>query len=90
MPNDAKLGLLAGVIGVIVAALLSSPATPAPPANDTSAPLPSAKSIARSEPAPPSTPAVLPAELGSTPVAKTKQEFDATATSRDRADEIDD
>jgi hypothetical protein len=87
MPNDAKLGLLAGVVGVVLAylVLVNKPQqppvtppkqlnpTPAPEQN-TSPPKPTTESA--------STPEKLPTTLGSTPVVRTKKELDATPTSR--------
>ena len=99
MPNDAKLGLLAGVLGVLVAAVVSvQRPTPPPGANTNPPPSAPAKAVANTAPkpdaepaAPPRTPAVLPTELPSTPVVRTKKEPDATPASRARNDDdIDD
>src|SRR5262245_5107838 len=98
MPNDAKLGLLAGVLGVIVAGVLTAnrptgnAGVPSPDpqqaaakaAEKPSQPL-AAESKPASEPDPkgePDTPAVLPGELPSTPVVRTEKEPDATPAGR--------
>ena len=94
MPNDAKLGLLTGVLGVILAATIpvKSPAALGTANNTTSAtssqPSPkSAGNIAASKKTEGSTneiapPAVLPADLGTTPVVRTKKDVEATTTAR--------
>jgi len=94
MQNDAKLGLLAGVLGVIVAAVLSThrPApqtgTTIPEAAQTVAPKTAAKATAEVKPKPDAIaiaepgPAVLPTDLPSTPVVRTRKEPDATPASR--------
>ena len=94
MPNDAKLGLLAGVLGVIVAAVVSAsrpgpdPASNVAPAHlaETKAPtkLKPAGSVADGSPA---SPAVLPADLAARPVVRTRKEPDGTAASRNRNDD---
>jgi hypothetical protein len=93
MPNDAKLGLLAGVLGVLVAAVASVQRPTPPPGANTSPPpsapaKPAPKPDANAEPSGlPRTPAVLPTELPSTPVVRTKKEPDATPASRARNDD---
>ncbi len=98
MPNDAKLGLLAGVLGVVIAAVVSvnrpqqpASAAPASPTNaaptPTSKPTPELRPTASPQPAgessgSPASPAVLPADLGSTPVVRTKKEPTAIPASR--------
>ena len=83
MTNDAKLGMLAGVLGVIVAAVLFT--NPPPPARS---------GPGGAEPRPPPKPApavatVAPSEVrgesgapASTPVARTRKEADGQSTSR--------
>ena len=83
MTNDAKLGMLAGVLGVIVAAVLFANAPPpgeAPPGAAVP-PIPNAAAPAVATVAPPevrrgSEP------LASTPVARTRKELDAQPASR--------
>jgi hypothetical protein len=94
MPNDAKLGLLAGVLGVIVAAVVSADRqSPAPATNTATPPKVVAKPPSKSDAAvagqrtAPSSPAVLPTELNSTPVVRTRKEPDATPASRARNDD---
>lgn len=104
MQNDAKLGLLAGVAGVIVSAVVSmnrpqlvtlpspkkpDPTTvqPAPATRPTIKPAP--ESSIPKPPADPVAPAVLPSDLSSTPVARTKREPDVTPASRTKYDDID-
>ncbi|MBA4066075.1 MAG: hypothetical protein C0501_20620 [Isosphaera sp.] len=79
MPNDAKLGMLAGVAGVVLAAVLSAnrPDPPAAPPPDPPAPAES--------PAAPPTPVALP----SAPVARTKPDPVATPAARPRTDDLD-
>jgi hypothetical protein len=93
MPNDAKLGLLAGVLGVIVAAVVSADRQSTPPATNSATPPKAEKPVAKSQaevpgqrPAPAS-PAVLPTELNSTPVVRTRKEPDATPASRAHNDD---
>jgi 2-oxoglutarate dehydrogenase E1 component len=88
MTNDAKLGLLAGVLGVIVAGTLSANR---PPQNATApaapaAPEPKPARAAAAAPAAPASPGALPAALDSTPV-RTRPEPDATPTSRKANDD---
>lgn len=90
MTNDAKLGMLVGVVGVVVAAVLfgnPAPPTPEPPAPakaatvPASAPVATAASIAPSE---------LPRDrpsLPTTPVVRTRKEADAQPTSRRPSDD---
>jgi hypothetical protein len=93
MPNDAKFGLLAGVLGVILAYVVlvnkpQQPATPIPP--KASPKQPSAQNInpPKTTTEPPA-PEKLPTELGSTPVVRTKKELDATPTSRSTSKDAD-
>ena len=91
MPNDAKLGLLAGVIGVIAAAVLSAnrSVTPSPVAH---APPPVVHSPALSSPSTNSLNSLDPghrAEPASTPIARSRAEPDGTPASRTRMDDID-
>jgi hypothetical protein len=95
MPNDAKLGLLAGVIGVIAVAVVS--ANRPAPANPPSAPVPvvlapgtpsSAASTDQPTVAVGSKPAV-PGENTSPPIARTKTEPDGTPAGRTAKDDID-
>ena len=79
MTNDAKLGMLAGVLGVIVAAVLFAN-TPQPDPSQPSAAVPLAKDV-------PPTAAATPPEAGtaalpSTPVARTRKDVDAQPASR--------
>jgi hypothetical protein len=89
MTNDAKLGMLAGVLGVIVAAVLF---TKAPPPAGQSKPDETAKPVAKeaaqeatmSTP-PAATPASVPprvrSDLPSTPVVRTRKDVEAQPTS---------
>ena len=81
MTNDAKLGMLAGVLGVIVAAVLFADAPPPPPPpSQPSAAVPPPKD------APPTAAATPPqagtAALPSAPVARTRKDVDAQPASR--------
>ncbi|MBN9119187.1 MAG: hypothetical protein J0I06_08505 [Planctomycetes bacterium] len=84
MTNDAKLGMLVGVLGVIVAAVLfTSAPPPAPP--QAGVPEPSAQPKA----APPAVATVVPPiargekePLASTPVARTRRDASAQPVSR--------
>ena len=83
MTNDAKLGMLVGVLGVIVAAVLLT--SPAPPVQSQ----PTAEAPAQPAPAPAVATVVPPPEvrrggepLASTPVARTRKEVEGQATSR--------
>lgn len=91
MKNDAKLGMLAGVLGVIVAAVLlanapppaaqSQPGTTGPPAKDKPAqPTTTANT-------PPATPDANTPAMPSTPVARTRKDVDAQSTSRTGGEE---
>jgi hypothetical protein len=82
MTNDAKLGMLVGVLGVIVAAVLLT--NPAPPVQSQ----PSAAEAPAPTPAP-AVATVAPPEvrrasepLASTPVARTRKEAAGQSTSR--------
>ena len=88
MQNDAKFGLLAGVIGVVVVAVMSANRPPAPhPAVDTSGP-PSA-SVRPEQEAKPAAPIALSPEPATSPVLRTKKELEGTSTSRGKDDDID-
>jgi hypothetical protein len=86
MKNDAKLGMLAGVLGVIVAAVLSVN-TPPPSAQSRPAPAGEPKTngpptaTAATPPAVSAT-AANTAALPSTPVVRTRKETDAQPTAR--------
>ena len=88
MQNDAKLGLLAGVLGVIVAATISgkSPSalnTPTAPSSAASKSSPAALAQGRINEA---APAALPTDLNTTPVSRTQKDVQAIATARQSAD----
>jgi hypothetical protein len=87
MKNDAKLGMLAGVLGVIVAAVLfangppsGTPGRPGPTSVEPNAKTgsPSAAAPAVSSAAPAASAPV----LASTPVGRTRKETDAQPTGR--------
>lgn len=83
MPNDAKLGLLAGVIGVIVAASisLSRPPSGAPP--PTQAAAPTEKTVAEdSTKSEPLTSEDQKSDLTASPVVRTKKDTAAMPASR--------
>jgi hypothetical protein len=91
MQNDAKLGLLAGVVGVIIAATISSK-TPtalgtasAPPGGTSPQSSPTANSQAKTRDA--TAPVIMPGDLGSTPVVQAKKNVDGTTASRSTSDE---
>ena len=91
MKNDAKLGMLAGVLGVVVAAVVLTGAPP--PVAQARPDEPQAKQGAPPAATPPvaATPAASPgaaadtAALPATPVARTRKEADAQPTSRSGA-----
>src|SRR4051794_38103904 len=95
MPNDAKLGLLVGVVGVIVAAVISSNRPQvaiavqqqAAPTAFEKAQVTTDQKAAAVVGSPPVVPTVFPAELASTPVIRSKREPNATAASRSRTDD---
>ncbi len=82
MTNDAKLGMLAGVLGVIVAAVLFANAPPGPTAE---AP-PKEKPPPEAVPPPAATPAgsrqADTVALPSTPVPRTRKDLDVQPASR--------
>jgi len=84
MTNDAKLGMLAGVLGVIVAAVLL---TNAPPRNAQPQPGASIQPTLKEKPAPtapvatPATSSGNSAALPSSPVARTRKDVNAQPTS---------
>jgi MFS superfamily sulfate permease-like transporter len=76
MQNDAKLGLLAGVVGVIIAATISGK-TPSPVSNASgpaagTSPQTSSTVKTQVKATEVSAPAVVPGELGTTAVARTR------------------
>ncbi len=80
MTNDAKLGMLAGVLGVIVAAVLFTNAPPPAAQSQPGAPEPAKPAAALTAGAP-----VVRSEgaaLASTPVARTRKEAEGQSTSR--------
>ncbi len=90
MPNDAKLGLLAGVIGVLASAVLFAPKEPPGAATAAKGGAPEAVAVASTGPtgpAAPPNPAAPPAspparvEAAATPVSG-KREVPGQATSR--------
>lgn len=84
MTNDAKLGMLAGVLGVIVAAVLLSNAPPRGAQSQPGAsiqPTPKEKPTPTTPAATPATPGASPAALPSSPVARTRKDVDAQPTS---------
>jgi hypothetical protein len=85
MKNDAKLGMLAGVLGVIVAAVLFAN-TPPPTAQSQPG---EANPSAKEKPAPPTAtaPEANTAALPSTPVARTRKDVEGQSTSRQAGDE---
>jgi hypothetical protein len=78
MPNDAKLGLLVGVLGVVLAAAVSADRTP-PPTGHAAAGEPATTAPADPKPA---APAALPADLGTTPAARGRPEPEGTPAGR--------
>ncbi len=78
MQNDSKLGMLAGVGGVVVAAVLLSRNPPAGP----SAPAPVVQSAAKAAPAPANAAAVARVPAASTPVARGRPEIEGKTASR--------
>jgi hypothetical protein len=88
MTNDAKLGMLAGVLGVVVAAVLFGNAPPpeagAGAASPEAAGLPQAPTAATpARPPPEASAAALPA----TPVPRTRKDLDAQPASRSADEE---
>jgi hypothetical protein len=96
MKNDAKFGMLAGVLGVIVAAVIfanapppsaqSRPGATGPPAKDKPAPVAAAPN-ATNAPAASASPEVSTAALPSTPVGRTRKEVEGQSTSRQGGEE---
>src|SRR5436309_5411335 len=96
MQNDAKLGLLAGVLGVIVAGVVSADRPPQNAVGPGSpAPKQASKATPDAKPAPGAvgdapeavpTPGALPGDLDSTPV-RTKKDADATPAGRTAKDD---
>ena len=79
MQNDSKLGMLAGVGGVVVAAVLLSRNPPAVP----SAPAPVVQSAAKAAPAPANAASMPPrTPAASTPVARGRPEIEGKTASR--------
>lgn len=88
MQNDAKFGLLAGVIGVVVVAVMSAnqpPAASNPGAGAKAEPVVAKKA---DEAKPAATVAIAP-EPTTSPVIRTRKELDGTAASRGKGDDID-
>lgn len=89
MTNDAKFGMLAGVLGVIVAGVLSSRAPDAPPTAAKEPPKPRAQIAPRAAlpeaPAPRTASASTEPELQGTPVVRTRKEPTAQPASRPTA-----
>ncbi len=77
MTNDSKLGMLAGVVGVIVAAVLFTKQ----PAQPTGAE-PLAIQAVPTAIAPSGPPEAGPVAMSSTPVVRTRKDVDAKPTSR--------
>jgi hypothetical protein len=94
MTNDAKLGLLVGVVGVVIASMMqvnrppqpaaAAVASPTSPRNAAPKPTPEPKVTVKPTTAAPDSPvpAVLPGELTSTPVVRTKKDPDAVPAGR--------
>jgi hypothetical protein len=85
MTNDAKLGMLVGVLGVIVAAVLFTNASPPAQSQPSAAELPAQqKAVAPTvvTVAPPPEVKSEKEPLPSTPVVRTRKEADAQPTSR--------
>ncbi|MCI0701566.1 MAG: hypothetical protein L0241_10830 [Planctomycetia bacterium] len=89
MPNDAKLGMLAGVFGVIIAAMVIAQPQPQPqPQQPVVAESPAKEKTTTEVPEtavrdPPAHPPVVDTpDLASTPVARTNKDVDAQPTSR--------
>ena len=78
MQNDSKLGMLAGVGGVVVAAVLLSRNPPAVP----SAPAPVVQSATKAAPAPANAASVAREPAASTPVARGRPEIEGKTASR--------
>jgi hypothetical protein len=74
MQNDAKLGLLAGVLGVIVAATITGKSPTAAGVPSATATNPSSSMKVEGKGNDVATPAALPAELGTTPALRTSDE----------------
>ena len=89
MPNDAKLGLLVGVIGVIAVAVLSSnrPAPAIP--NEATVPVASAPATNSPRDQPAAAVASTPAEKPAAPVVRTRNEPDGTPAGRAAKDDLD-
>lgn len=88
MTNDAKFGMLAGVLGVVVAGLLSSRVPDAPPtvAKSKEATKPAAQIAPRAAlPEAPAPRAASATELQGTPVVRTRKEPTAQPASRPTA-----
>lgn len=74
MTNDSKLGMLAGVLGVVVAAVFF--------AKQPAQPVAAEAQVAPTASAPGAPPDAVPAALPSTPVARTRKDVDARPASR--------
>jgi hypothetical protein len=92
MPNDAKLGLFTGVIGVIVVAAMSTNRPPAPhpgadtPGSPSAAVKPSEASKAPGPHAVAPAPVARAGEPASTPIPRKRTEPDGTPASRPSRD----
>lgn len=86
MTNDAKLGMLVGVLGVIVAAVLLTNPAPPVPSQPTAAEAPAQPKPAVATVAPPEMRGGSESPA-STPVARTRKEVEGQSTSRSGADE---
>ena len=86
MPNDAKLGMLVGVLGVLVAAVVLSQ-SPGQPANPQAKEKAGAPATHPADTAAARLPPASAPEPQSSPVPRTKKDVDAQPTSRQGMDE---
>jgi hypothetical protein len=86
MQNDAKLGLLAGVVGVIIAATISgkTQSSPGTDGNAAAGASPQSTSVVKIpvKPDEVAAAAVVPGQPNTTPVVQTKKTVEATTASR--------
>lgn len=87
MQNDAKFGLLAGVMGVVVVAVMSSQRPPEPQ-KKTDHPS-SSVAAAKSEDARPTDSVAQAPDPRTSPVLRTKKDLDGATTSRGKDDDLD-
>ncbi len=80
MTNDAKLGMLAGVLGVVIAAVFFTKPPPQPP--DAPAKPQAAAPVANTPATPGAQPEAGLAALPSTPVPRTRKDVTGQSTSR--------